>query len=65
MIDNYTAKTMEILILLILSIVLAYPVMMLWNMCLVPAIDGIHEVTWSQMFGLMVLSNVLFKKAKL
>jgi hypothetical protein len=47
--------------LLFLSFVLSWPVMMLWNGCLVGAIDGIKEVTWLQAWGLSVLCGLLFK----
>jgi hypothetical protein len=47
--------------LLFLSFLLSWPVMMLWNGCLVGAIDGVREVTWLQAWGLSVLCGVLFK----
>lgn len=36
-------------------------VQLLWNGCLVPAVDGVHEVTYWQAFGLSALSTLLFK----
>ena len=47
--------------LLFLSFVLSWPVMMLWNGCLVGAVDSVREVTWLQAWGLSVLCGVLFK----
>lgn len=47
--------------LLFLSFVLAWPVMMLWNGCLVGAVDGIKEIGWLQAWGLSALCGLLFK----
>lgn len=43
------------------GMLLAYPVMLLWNGCLVGAVDGVKEVGWLQTWGLIVLCGVLFK----
>ena len=48
---------------LFLSFVLAWPVMMLWNGCLVGAVDGIKEISWLQAWGLQFLFGLLFKTA--
>jgi len=47
--------------LLFLSFVLSWPVMMLWNGCLVGAVDGIREVTWLQAWGIQFLFALLFR----
>ena len=47
--------------LLFLSFVLSWPVMALWNGCLVGAVDGVREVTWLQAWGLQFLFGLLFK----
>jgi hypothetical protein len=41
--------------------VLAFPVQLLWNWCLVPAVEGINYIGFWQALGLTILSNVLFK----
>ena len=33
----------------------------LWNSCLVPAVDGVHDITFWQALGLSALSSILFK----
>ena len=43
------------------SFVLSWPVYMLWNGCLVDAVDGVNEVTWLQGWGLSFLFSMLFK----
>lgn len=45
----------------IIGAIVAYPVMLLWNGCLVDAVTGIHEITWLQSWGLIVLFSILFK----
>lgn len=46
---------------LFVSFLLAWPVMELWNGCLVPAVDGVREIGWLQAWGLQFLINMLFK----
>ena len=45
----------------IVGAVFSFPVMLLWNGCLVPAITGVKEISWLQAWGLMILVNILFK----
>lgn len=58
---NFIAIVVGVVILLFVSFVLSWPVMMLWNGCLVGAITGVNEVTWLQAWGLSVLCGILFK----
>ena len=37
----------------------------LWNKCLVPAIDSVNTVTYLQALGIYVLANILFKNVNL
>ena len=46
---------------LFVSFLLSWPVMMLWNGCLVPAVDGVKPIGWLQAWGLQFLINMLFK----
>ena len=48
-------------IVVVLGLILALPVMWLWNGCLVGAIVGVNEITWLQAWGLMILTSILFK----
>ena len=50
-----------ITLVLVVSFLLSWPVMMLWNGCLVGAIDGVHEVSWLQAWGITILCGFLFK----
>jgi hypothetical protein len=45
--------------LFLLSFLLSWPVWMLWNGCLVGAINGVNEITWLQAWGLQFLFNLL------
>ena len=56
-----TAFVTLIVSLLFLSFVLSWPAMMLWNGCLVGAVDGVKEIGWLQAWGLQFLCNILFK----
>lgn len=44
-----------------LQAIVAVPAMWLWNVCLVDAFTGLREVTWLQMWGIMILCSMLFK----
>ena len=48
--------------LVALSALFAYPLMLLWNGCLVGAVDGVNTVTWLQMWGINVLFSLMFGK---
>jgi hypothetical protein len=47
--------------LVVAALLLSWPVMELWNQCLVPAVDGTHQIGWLQAWGLQFLFNLLFK----
>jgi hypothetical protein len=49
------------LVILVLGLLLSFPVMLLWNACLVPAIPAIMEIGWLQAWGILVLFGILFK----
>jgi hypothetical protein len=50
-------------ILVVLSFLFSWPVMALWNGCLVDAVSGVKEITWLQAWGLNVLCSILFNKS--
>jgi hypothetical protein len=47
----------------LLSFLLSWPVYMLWNGCLVGAVTGVNEITWLQAWGLGLLFSMLFKQS--
>ena len=46
-----------------ISFLLSWPVMMLWNGCLLGAVTGVNEVSWLQAWGLTVLTGLMFKSS--
>ena len=51
----------SIAFLLGLSFLLAWPVMLLWNGCLVDAVTVIKPIGWLQAWGITILIGFLFK----
>lgn len=48
-------------LIVLFSFLLSWPVYMLWNGCLVGAVDGIHEIDWLNAWGISLLCGFLFK----
>ena len=44
-----------------LQLLLAWPLMVMWNDALVPAVTGVHEIGWLQAWFLQVLVSLLFR----
>jgi hypothetical protein len=60
------AKTIGIIlgslaVILFVAVLLALPVQLLWNGCLLDAVDGTHPITFLQALGLNFLFSILFK----
>jgi len=55
------ATVIVLLIVVVLGLLLSFPLMLLWNACLVPAVSGLSEITWLQAWGILIASNLLFK----
>jgi hypothetical protein len=51
----------SIAFLLGLSFLLAWPVMLLWNGCLVDAVTVVKPIGWLQAWGITILIGFLFK----
>jgi len=49
-----------ILLAILISFLISYPVMLLWNAVLVPAIPAIQPVGWLQMWGIVILIKLMF-----
>jgi hypothetical protein len=48
-------------VVLLTAVILAWPTQLLWNGCLVGAVDGINPIGFWQALGITFLCNVLFK----
>ena len=51
----------SIAFLLGLCFLLAWPVMLLWNGCLVDAVTVVKPIGWLQAWGITILTGFLFK----
>jgi len=49
--------------ILFLGFLLAWPVMALWNGCLVDAVTGVKEIGWLQAWGISILCGFLFNRS--
>jgi hypothetical protein len=47
----------------LVSFLFSWPVMMLWNGCLVDAVTGVNQITWLQAWGINFLCGLLFKSS--
>ena len=48
-------------VLLVTAVILAWPTQLLWNYCLVGAVNGINPIGFWQALGITILCNTLFK----
>ena len=53
--------TAGLALMVIFGLLLSLPVMLLWNIALVPAIPGLAEIGWLQAWGILILCNILIK----
>lgn len=67
--DNKMDKLVIILLTvaapLFFSFLMSWPLMMLWNGCLVDAVPGVKEITWMQGWGILILASILFKETSI
>ena len=54
---------MAVALVCVIGMLFAWPLMMLWNSCLVPALPGIREIGWVQAWGIMIVCGLLFKNS--
>jgi hypothetical protein len=48
-------------LILFACVICTWPVQLLWNGCLLTAVDGVHEISFWQALGLNFLFSILFK----
>jgi Sec-independent protein secretion pathway component TatC len=56
-----TVLVAVVALIIAVGLLFSLPVMLLWNGCLVGAINGVNEITWLQAWGILVLCGLLFK----
>jgi hypothetical protein len=59
--DGLLTTAVTITVLGGMLILLAWPLQLLWNSCLVSAIDGVNAISFWQALGLNILASILFK----
>lgn len=47
----------------VIAVLLAWPVQLLWNGCLIGAVDGVHPIGFWQAMGLNILFGILFRSS--
>lgn len=57
------ALGLVLIVAIIISAVVSYPMMLLWNYCLTPAIPGLVQVGWMQMWGIVLLIKGMFQSS--
>jgi hypothetical protein len=60
-ITSLFAVLVGIAVLLFIGFLMSWPVMMLWNGCLVDAVTVIKPIGWLQAWGITILTGFLFK----
>lgn len=59
--DTFIAIIVFMVLVVFIGLLMAFPVMLLWNYCLVGAVAGINEITWLTAWGINMLCGILFK----
>lgn len=59
--DALTKIVAVVALIVFLGLLLSLPIWLLWNACLVPAVNGVNEIGWLQAWGLNILFQGLFK----
>ena len=49
----------------LVALIMALPLMFLWNTCLVPVVEAINPIGFWQALGLNILFNIMFKSQNL
>lgn len=59
---NIISTWIGVLIALVfMAVIMAWPTQLLWNYCLVPALDSVNLIGFWQALGINFLASVLFK----
>lgn len=58
---NIASSILAVLGVIVISIILSWPIQLLWNYSLVGAIDGVNRISFWQAYGLFILANLMFR----
>lgn len=56
-----SAAIVLVVIIAVISALIAWPVQILWNSCLVGAVSGVHAIGFLEAWGISLLCGLLFK----
>ena len=59
--EKLIVVVVSIATLIFISFLMSWPVMMLWNGCLVDAVNVVKPVGWLQAWGITIMCGLLFK----
>ena len=59
--EKLIVVVVSIATLVFISFLMSWPVMMLWNGCLVDAVNVVKPVGWLQAWGITIMCGLLFK----
>ena len=54
-------EIIKLLVSALIALVTIVAFMLLWNLCLVGAVDGVHEIVWWQSWGILILAKFFIK----
>lgn len=61
---NIISTWIGVLIALVfMAVIMALPTQLLWNRCLLPAVEGVNPIGFWQALGLNFLASILFKSS--
>ena len=64
-VSNTITVIVAVVFFIVLCALFSYPVMVLWNVYLVPAVSWANEIGWEQAWGLSFLCGMLFRSSSL
>jgi len=59
--DTLITVLVALVLGIVLGLILSFPIMLLWNSFLVPAIPALKEIGWMQAWGILILCQILGK----
>lgn len=61
--EKFEMFALAVLMIIVIAILMAWPTQILWNTCLVPAVEGLNFIGFWQALGINVLCQILFKNS--
>jgi hypothetical protein len=61
--EKFEMFALAVLMIIVIGILMAWPTQILWNTCLVPAVEGLNYIGFLQALGINILCGILFKNS--